>query len=70
MKNLKAKRQNMNYTIEKDEEDGLYTASTKDYPGIFFGYGKTKEEAIEDLRAEVEFALNGGYNSKNLTDNE
>ena len=49
----------MNYTIEK--EDDTYIASTEDYVGIFFGYGKTKEEAVENLKIEVEFALNGGY---------
>lgn len=51
----------MRYTIEKDDESGLFVASTEDYPGTFFGYGETKEDAIEDLKAEVEFALTGGY---------
>lgn len=49
----------MTYTIDKD--DDLYIASTEDYPGTFFGYGETEEEAVENLKAEVEFALNGGY---------
>ena len=51
----------MTYTVEKDDESGLYVASTEDYPGTFFGYGKTKKDAINDLKKEVEFALNGGY---------
>lgn len=51
----------MTYTIEKDNESGLFIASTEDYPGTFFGYGKTEDDAIENLKTEVEFALNGGY---------
>lgn len=38
---------------------------TYDYPGTFFGYGDTKEDAIEHLKAEVEFVLKGGYKTKN-----
>ena len=49
----------MTYTIEKD--DDTFIASTNDYPGTLYGYGKTKEDAIENLKCEVEFALTGGY---------
>lgn len=51
----------MNYTIEKDDESEFFVASTQDYPGTFYGYGKTKEQAVEDLKDEVRFALEGGY---------
>lgn len=51
----------MTYTVEKDNESGLYIASTEDYPGTFYGYGESKDEAIESLKAEVEFAVSGGY---------
>lgn len=51
----------MNYKTEKDEESGMFIASTNDYPGTFYGYGKTEKAAIKDLKEEVQFALNGGY---------
>ena len=51
----------MNYKIEFDHESKLFVATTKDYPGTFIGYGKTKEQAVEDLKDEVRFALEGGY---------
>ena len=57
--NWKHRRSNMTYIVEK--EDDTYIASTNDYPGTFYGYGETEEDAIENLKAEVEFALNGGY---------
>ena len=57
--NWKHRRSKMTYIVEK--EDDTYIASTNDYPGTFYGYGETEEDAIEDLKAEVEFALTGGY---------
>lgn len=54
----------MNYKVDKDSETGLWVAFTEDHPGTFFGYGNTKEGAVENLKEEVEFALNGGYNLK------
>lgn len=54
----------MNYEIEFDHESKLFVASTNDYPGTFIGYGETEELAVENLKDEVKFALEGGYSQR------
>lgn len=42
--------------IHPDPEDGGYVASIPSLPGVY-GQGETEEEALEDVRAALEFTL-------------
>jgi hypothetical protein len=57
----------MKIKVVKDNKSERYIASTDHYIGTFYGYGITKESAIEDLKQEVEFAVRGGYTKNTPT---
>ncbi|MBX6765001.1 MAG: type II toxin-antitoxin system HicB family antitoxin, partial [Rubrobacteraceae bacterium] len=42
--------------IHPDPEDGGFVASIPSLPGVY-GQGETEEEALEDVKAALEFTL-------------
>jgi hypothetical protein len=58
----------MKMNIVTEFSEGRWSALTYDYVVPFYGYGDTEEEAIKDLKMEVEFTVRGGYEDEQEND--